>query len=345
MAIPFLAIEGYHTLLASRAGRFVEEPTRTEPGWRAFVEPTPIVGVAEIDRGVVTGVTLLIHHPEVRSAATVILVPGSLEIDGVTLDARPPVEAVAAVGAALRLAIDRIEMLDRQGWQEVFGSGQYSLDSPDPVNDEAGDPLFAVGPVTVDGSNAAAFLGRPADGAAPITVQFRRELFWAAVVADPPLGAAPFAADLRDLSGMEVQVLELPTSQLEPVPLIDSGEAEALIRDVVAYPAGSVPGDRLQVRILDRAGGAELEDIAAAVAALGMEVIEIGNAMPFDGGQTQIVVPVALFGDGDHQTLPPMVEELSRSVGIRSVIVDNDGIDDPVVTMVIAQDFDLANLH
>ena len=60
MAIPFVLIRGYHTLLDSRAGTFVEEPTRTDPGWMALVDVTEVVGIAEVDRGAVTGVALLV---------------------------------------------------------------------------------------------------------------------------------------------------------------------------------------------------------------------------------------------------------------------------------------------
>ncbi|MEL6985529.1 MAG: hypothetical protein AAFO29_24065, partial [Actinomycetota bacterium] len=37
LAIPFVLIRGYHTLLDSQAGTFVEEPTRSDPGWTALV--------------------------------------------------------------------------------------------------------------------------------------------------------------------------------------------------------------------------------------------------------------------------------------------------------------------
>ncbi len=342
MSIPFLAIQGYHTLLESRAGRFVQEPTRAEPGWRAFVDPTPVIGIAEVDRGRVTGVALLIHHLEVRSAATVVLVPGSLELDGAMLADRPPADAVAAVGATLRLSVDRTEVMDDDGWQTLLGDQRYPLDSPDPVPDEAGDLLFAVGQVSVGGDNAAPFLGRPAAGAVPISVRPRRHLFWNALLETPPATSSALAGDLRAVGNAAVQVVDLPLTQLEPVALIDGPAAESLIRDVVAYPAGSVPGERLQVRVLDRTGAADLEGIAAAVAAQGMEVIEIGNAMPFDGGDTQVIAPVGLVAAGEP--LPDQVRDLSRSVGSSDVIVDNDATDDLVVTVVIGRNFDLANL-
>ncbi|MEM9654712.1 MAG: hypothetical protein AAGA65_21660 [Actinomycetota bacterium] len=343
MAIPFMIIEGYHTLLDSRAGKFVEEPTRLDPGWRALVDPTEVVGIAEVDRGVVTGVTLLVNQIEVQSAGSAILVPGTLQVDGLPVSARSnPADAVAAVGQALHLAITRVEVLDTAGWTEVLGATEYTLESPDPVLDDAGNQLFAVGPVVVNGSNAAAFAGRPAPGAPTVSVKFRRQTLWNAIVAAPPSGSAPIAADLRALDATASQVIDLPTEQIDEVTVLSPAAAESLIRDVVAYPAGHVPGDRLQVRILDRTGTADLEDIAAAVAAQGIEVIEIGNAAQFDGGTTEFIALIDLVEqDG---SLPPTVVALMQSAGTFAATVDAASTDS-VVTVVIGQDFDLANLY
>jgi hypothetical protein len=343
MAIPFMAIQGYHTLLESRAGKFVEEPTRTDPGWRAFVEPTPIVAVVEVDRSSVTGVALFVHHPEIRSASTVVLVPGTVEIDGTVLSDMDPLAAADAVGGKVGLALSRVDVLDQAGWAELLGPDVYPMDNPDPVQTEQGGTLFEVGLVEVDGSNAAAFLGRPAPGAAPISVLPRRHMFWNALVAQPPESSSALAVDLRGIDQAAVQVIDIPVTQIQPVAIIDPVGTEALVRDVVAYPAGAVPGDRLQVRILDRTGQAGLEEVAAAVAGQGMEVIEIGNAVQFDGGETQVIAPVGLTDETG--ALPAIVRTLATSVGTTSVIQDNDAVDDLVVTVVIGQDFDLANLH
>lgn len=343
MAIPFLMIQGYHTLLDSRAGKFVEEPTRLDPGWRALVDPTEVVGIAEVDQGVVTGVALLVNQGEVQAAGTVILVPGTVEIENQPISDRvDPVEAVNAIGQALHLGISRIEVLDDAGWSEVLGQTEYTLESTDPVFDEAGNQLFAVGQVVVNGQNAAAFVGRPTPGAPPVSVKFRRRTFWGALIASPPGGAAPLAADLRSVDAASFQVIDLEAEQVDQRTIFDPVAAESLIRDVVAYPSGASPGDRLQVRILDRTGTADLENIAAAVAAQGIEVIEIGNAAQFDGGTTEFVTPANLV-DGDG-SLPADVVSLMQWAGTFAATLDVVATDD-VVTVVIGQDFDLANLY
>lgn len=338
MAIPFVAIEGYHTLLQSRTGTFVEEPTRHEPGWSALVSPTDIVAVVEVDRERVTGVTLLVHNPETTSAGSAILAPGSLELDGALLSDRSPQEAAMALASAVRLAVSRIEVLDGEGWADVLGTMTYRLDSPDPVLGADGRPLFEVGPVTVDAALAAPFLGRPADGAVPVSVQPRRVLFWEALLTDPPSTPAPLARDLSALDGRASPVVELPVTQLEPMARLDADATESLIRDLVAFPAGANAGDRLRIRVLDRTGQADLEAIAAEVAAEGMEVVSIGNAIEFDDGLTQVIAPITLTG-GDG-SVSPEVANLARSVGATEVIIDTEPVDELVVTVVVGRDFD-----
>lgn len=337
MAIPFLAIQGYHTLLDSRAGNFVAEPTRADPGWRALVEPTPVTAVVEVDQGRVAGAALMIHHPEVSSAATVLLIPGSLEVDGVTLSSLAPEEVAPAIGAALRLGLSRVEVLDGSGWAEVLGATTLVLNNPDPVPTADGgeaEPLFAVGQVEVGGADAAAFLGRPADGANPISTQPRRQQFWNALVSAPIAADTVVGAELASYSGAPIQVLDVPLTAIEPQARLDPAATEALLREVVAYPAGASEGDRLPVRILDRTGQADLEAVAATVAALGMEVIEIGNAQSFDGGDTQVVVPKVVEGE-----LPDDLARLARFAGAETVTIDPIDDDEIAVTVVIGADF------
>jgi hypothetical protein len=179
------------------------------------------------------------------------------------------------------------------------------------------------------------FLGRPAPEADPITLTFRRETFWSAMVQDPPISQTPGSEDpllalLDEVTGPAARVVGLPLVALEPNPRPDLVAAEILIREVVPVPAGANPGDRLQVRVIDRTGTADLPAIAAEVASTGSEVIEIGNAPEFDDGLTHLVVPTG-FDD-------PGISELASLTG--ATTVHDDEVDaDPVVTLLIGSDF------
>lgn len=330
LSIPFVAIAGYHTLLDSRAGRFVEEPEPHEPGWRAIVDPSPLTAIVEQENGVTTGVSLLAGHLEGVPGGTIIVVPGTLQIDGTPLADRDPEAAVQALSELLRLRIGATEVLDEARWERVLGDQSYRLANPDPVVDETGQPLLAIGDLDVGAEQAAVFLGRPAPDSDPITLLFRRQLFWSAVIGDPPSGPDPLASIITEVSDPSSQVVFLPLVNVEPDPLPDLEAAEELIREVVAIPAGAHPGDRLMVRVIDRTGTADLEAVAAAVASTGAEVIEIGNSAEFDGGLTHLVVPVGVDD--------PVISELAMLTGaatVQEVEVEGDG----AVTLLVGSDY------
>jgi len=335
MSIPFLAIAGYHALLDSRAGRFVEQPNEHDPGWRALVDPSPLTAVVETDRGEITGIGLLAGTVSGGMGGTIILVPGAVLVDGEPLSARLPADAVAALSGALRLRVNAIEHVDTLRWSAILGDKTYEVANPDPVLDELGQPLLSVGPMLVGGDNAALFLGRTAPGADPVTLLFRRRLFWSALLADPPESQSPDSADpllaaIDAVVGSSARVVDLPLLGERDAPLLDLEATEALVRDVVAVPAGAHPGDRLQVRVIDRTGVADLTAIAAEVASTGSEVVEIGNAPEFDGGLTHLVVPNGLDDPG--------IGELALLTG--ATTVQDDDVDvDAVVTLLIGADF------
>lgn len=335
MSVPFLAIAGYHALLDSRAGRFVEEPDEGEPGWRALVDPSPLSVVVEMESDRITGLALLAGHTDKGLGGTVVLVPGTLQIDGETLDSHEPSQAVAELSGALRLRVNSIEVMTSERWSALLGDTSYTVSNPDPVMDESGQPLLAVGEIEVGATNTDVFLGRPAPDADPITLLFRRRLFWSAMLAEPPPSHSPGSDDplldtLENLVGTSARVVDLPLMRVEANPVPDLDAAEALVREVVPVPAGANPGDRLQVRVIDRTGTADLPAIAAEVASTGSEVVEIGNAKEFDGGLTHLVVPTGLDDPG--------ISELALLTG--ATTVHDDGVDtDAVVTLLIGTDF------
>ncbi len=352
MAIPFVAISGYHTLLDSKVGQYEVAPTRDEPGWSALVEPTDIAAAVEVHNQSVTGVALLITHAELDVADTVILLPGSLEIDGQTLADRAPADAVTAISGAARIAISSTIVLDDKAWTEAFGSRTIPVDNPDPVTGVDDQPIFDVGSVVVTGATASAFLGRPTEGASLVSVTPRRHLLWNALVAHRLDDTSEIGRTIEKLDSENSQILDMPMTQLEPISLPDFAATESLVRDVTAFPAGSVPGDRLQIRIIDRTGGAPLEDIAAVFASRGIEVLEIGNTSLFDQGETQIVVPIGLDigspeiagGTANGASPKAQLDDLLDDLDLSSV-VDPEDPSGYVATILIGSDFDLASLY
>ena len=363
MAIPFLLIRGYHALLDSRAGTVVAQPEADEPGWVVMVAPTPVVGVVELHDQQVTGLALIVGGALDSSGAlevaesgntqgTILLAPASVAVD---LDGRPqaltdlePTSAATALADSLSIRLSSVLVMDSVAWASMLGDRSYVIDNPDPVpqdlspaeggddTDIQSDPTlaFTVGPATVDGAGTAQFLGRPVDGGTLDTLMLRRVRFWEALVADPPPAAHPLARTLGGLvaptSAVDVHVLPMlarsdpPSSQaLDPV------AAEALIREVVAFPSGA----RLKMRLVDRTGRADLPALAAVLAGRGIEIVEIANAVQFDQGATELIIPPEMtLGRGQ-------MAELAGELGIEPVV--DFELDADHATVLIGSDFEL----
>ncbi len=371
MAIPFMLIRGYHTLLSSNTGTFVASPTAGEPGWSALVSATPLTAVIEVVDGEVTGATLLVPSGEViaddESAApsstraepvggTVVLVPGDLSIPP-DLMAQPGLEATTptrlsaiapatagdVLGALLTIELASIHVMDETGWTGVLAGTTYDLDNPDPVpaagptkesagatDGESPDELaFAVGPVDVGERDIAVFLGRPVDGGSLTSVLPRRQRLWAAMLADPPASVHPLASALRSV-GTAGRVVELPTVATPEGTVVDETAAEDLLRDIVAFPSGA----RLELRVVDRSGAADLRAIAAQLAGRGIEVVEIANAVQFDDGSTELIRPSDL-ADGVEQ-----FDELVADLGVQPIVDPEQEHD--TVTLLVGGDFRLS---
>ncbi len=299
-AVPVLGYLGAQSLLDTRAGNIVAQPTAEEPGWLAAVEPSPVTGIVEVLNGNVTGVTIVAQQQQSQPGGTIILVWPSMEIDGVQVGEMAPEEVVPAVSRELRLQIPTVEILDEARWKIVLGSEDREVDNPDPLIDEGGVPLLAVGPITIGSDLAAAFIGRPAVSGDPDSVIVRRTIWWETLLSNPPNGDDDLAALIRTIGAATHQIIDLPTTR-SPAGgessvgrRIDPALVEQIIVDSVPFPVGSQPGDRPQVKVLDRIGGVDLELIARSVAGLGFEVIQIGNASVFDDGPAEVIVPAGV---------------------------------------------------
>jgi hypothetical protein len=111
---------------------------------------------------------------------------------------------------------------------------------------------------------------------------------------------------------------------------LDVDAAEALVVEVVPFPAGGRPGDRLRVRVLDRTGRAGLDAVARAVARAGAEVVVVGNAGAFDDGPTEAVI-----ADGSRDEA---ARRLLERLGTGTVTLSPGGDDSIDVTLLAGPD-------
>ena len=301
IAIPVLGYGGFRTLLDSRTGTFIDDPGPDSPGWLALVDPSPVVGVVEMDEGRITGIAVVVKIGQTARGGAVILVPAKLEAnEGQTIQALTPEAAVESVAAALQLRIPVVEIVDADRWATLLQGSSYTLNNPDPVPTPEGDVMFAVGQVEVSGEGAAAFLGRTVDGQDSLAALVRRELFWSELLENPP-GASddPLSRTILSIADGPHEVIRMPLASSEMGSLIVNVErAEELVRRVVAFPAGDQAERRFSVRIEDRTGQADLDAVARSLGRLGVEVIAISNGPAFDNAATAFRVETGFSRDG-----------------------------------------------
>ncbi len=326
IAIPVLAYSGFRTLLDSRTGTFIDDPGPESPGWLALVDPSPVVGVVEMDEGRITGIAVVVKIGQTARGGAVILVPAELQAnEGQSIQALTPEAAVESVAAALQLRIPVVEVVDADRWSTLLHDSSYILNNPDPVPTAEGDVMFAVGPVEVSGGGAAAFLGRTVDGQDSLAALVRRELFWSKLLEVPPAATDdPLSRTIRSVADGPHEVIQMPLERSTVgAPVVSAERAEALVRRVVAFPAGDQANRRFRMLIEDRTGTADLDAVARSLGRLGIEVVAISNGPVFDDASTAFRVETGFTGtDALSAALPgPPIEQSTGALPSDPVVL------------------------
>ena len=345
LAVPVLGYFGAAALLSTTAGTFARQPLPGEPGWRVLVDPTPVTAIAEVLDSRVTGITIIAQPGGETDGGALVMVPGTLQLDdGRLLEDLVPSDALAALASELRLGFTETFVITPADWSAVIGDAAYEIDNPDPIPPTADMAAVPVGRISVDEHSAAVVLGAAAEGANPLSLLFRRQLLWEAILADPPATDDPVAVLLRRVAAAPDRVDDLPTlpSRAERPGsggdgrglLLDDDAAEQLIREIVPLPRGSAPGDRVVIRVVDRTGTNDTRALALLLGARGFEVSEIANAQPFDNGPTQLVVPSLVDIDA--------MRELAVELGADTVSPDPvEETEVSTVVLLVGSDVDL----
>lgn len=342
-SIPVLGLLGFQSLLGTRSGEFAVEPGPADAGWVAAVEPSPLSVLVDVDDGRVGGAVLLAPSGDDVDGGAVILISGATEIDGQKLSERTPEGVVLALEEALRLDLGAPGIVDSAGWDLMLGGESIELANPDPVvgadaggsggggSGEEGDAepfiLVPAGRVTVEPTDLAALSVRgPLATSDPEALEFRREVLWSTLLDNAIFDGELSGDGPLDVAARQLQLIANGVHRLESLPLdgvaVDAEAAEELVRSVVSLPRGHEVGARLQVRIIDRSGGNDLEAAARNLGRAGFEVVQISNAFVFDDGVTQVLVSptgeeseIARLADlADADTVPSSLDVEAASV-------------------------------
>lgn len=344
VAVPILAWIGFTSVLDSRSGRFTAEPGPSDPGWLAFVEPSEVVALATSLDDEITGLVLVVPTGDDIEGGRIVQLPVALSVDGLRLTERETTSMVRSLERAIRLRPTTTVVLDEASWSDVLGERTVSVDNPDPVPAADGSVLLPVGPIELTAATIPAFLGRTVDSVNPAALDFRRQIFWSALLEQTDRFSPPATIDDPDLAvavAAFVRVAAGP-NRLDPLPTVADGDdviidvdaVSALLSDAVANPAG---GGRLPIRILDRTGGNDLVVAARIMGAWGFEVVQIGNTAVFDGGPTQVLAAV----DADADAL----DALARLLDADTVAAANDEEAVSTVTVLLGEPNPIAELE
>lgn len=333
VAVPALVWFGVQELLHSNAGTFTEAPERNEPGWRALVDPSPVTAIAEMYGDQLSGIVVIAQPGLDGGGGTAIMISPEMLVgeSSIRLGDLPVDAALDALSHELRLSFTSRVIVDDVLWQATLGPQSYELSNPDPIPAAHGRPSMPVGRITLSGGDVDRYLGAINPDADPRSLLFRRQLFWSALLDDPPLGEGEFAALLATVGGGQYQVQLLPVRSSDRGLMPQQPLADDAINAAVPLPRGAVPGDRLVMRIVDRTGTADLEALAVDMGHRGFEITEVANASAFDDGPSQLVIPLGLDD--------PRLRDLAAEFG--AVTVSPDPIEEPeadTVVLIVGRD-------
>jgi len=348
-----LAYVGVETVRTSRAGKSVSTVSDpTQPGFEAFLEPTPTLllihasGTRLISVAVLAlnsgddGGSILVVPPDTRLDSSA----GADSLGGLAAFLQSPTAMVTGLRSLIGIGVSEVIVVDDARWAELVAPvAPLTIQNPDTVGE------FPAGPLTLEADQVGPYLDARAEGESELARPFRQQLFfeaWADAVAASS-AAAPVPGEvesgigrfMRGVANGPRQVATLPVvesivdSQFGELPRldVDAEGAQELIASLVPFPTSATPGGRVRVRLLDGEGDPEhVLRVAPLVVPAGTEIVVVGNADAFDYETTEIRY--------HHPTLKSAAEDIRDALGTGRVIDDPRQTDAFDVTIVLGTD-------
>lgn len=349
-----LTVAGYRVVRDSTAGRSID-PTLdpTDPGFEAFVEPTPtLLLLVRDDDGALGAAALLAAGADGTSGSVVVLPTRLLVTVG---SAEEPLDELldtegaegARAAVARRLGIGVPEVVD-VGPAEL--AAFFVAAAPVHVRSEGTVPGFPEGDISLPAEDIARYLFSRDDEADEDERLGRQETVWDALVAAladagpeavPGERGAGIGLFLHALATAAAPAETLPATEQEiddspPVYAVDEEAMAFVLADAVPFPTAAEPGGRTRVRLLDGTGDPELALAAVPrLVSITAEVVIIGNATSFDHQKTEVI------HHADHLTF--IAEVFAYALGTDAFREELQPTDSYDVTIVLGADFAAAN--
>jgi hypothetical protein len=348
-AIPVLAWIGFRTVLDTTAGEAVDpELDPAEPGYEAFLEPTPVSLMLGVDdAGALSWVAAVgLSGSDEQGGALLMIPPGTVTAAG-RLGEVPLAAAwdeggqelvASAVADLLGAGFDDVIVLDPARLAELVApAGPLTIRLSDDVG------RFEAGEVQLDGPAVAELLQARGEEENDLNRMGRHEQVWrawlAAIAASDDPDVVP--GEAASGPGRYLRGLAAGPSSVELIPVTNDGDrfepdieaTRDLVAERVPFPIAARPGARPRVRVLDGVGveGLALQAARDAVRA-GGQVTVIGNADRFDADESRIVYfDPAVAAAAEDVAEAFGIDDVQRSQGPNP----NDLVD---LTVVVGQD-------
>ncbi len=308
-----LAVAGVTLVRHSTAGRYIEGAGPDDPGYEAFVVPTPVMALFQRGAdGELAGVAVLALESRDGNGSVVLVppatlagAPGAESTLAATYRDRGAEGLVAVLADLLTMAIPEHLEVDDARWASLVSPvAPVELQLDEPVGD------WPAGDVSLAADDVGPFLAALAAGEADPDRIDRQEAFWTAwlpQVGQAGDGALPGEIDVgigrfvRGLAEGEASIAPLPVMSAAtggadaPTAFrVNAGRLSEVLARAVPYPESPGPDRRIRVRLLNGTSDADLSSVAASrLVEGGAQVSTVGNAGSFDVPETHMIYGVA----------------------------------------------------
>ena len=359
-SVPALAWIGFRAVLETTDGQAVDpELDPNEPGYEAFLDPTPVAMVAGVDaEGALSWLTVLALGGPAEQGGAVLFVPVGTVVDHPDLGEVTLAEVWAqtgrfglspAVASVLGVGFTEDVVLEHDRVAALLAPVAPLTVA---INDEL--PGFDTGEVELDGEAFAGLLEVRAEGESDLARLARHEDVWrawlAAVAASTDPDAVPgergsgMGRYVRGVAAGAVSFDVVPTTPIDVEDEeaerfeVDADAAYALVAERIPFPVAATPGARLRVRVLDGVGADGLALRAARdVVRAGGQVTVVGNGDRFDADVSRLV-----YFD---QTLADEVADVAELLGVDDVQREDGPNPNDLVDLTLVVGSDLAGAY
>jgi hypothetical protein len=306
-----LAVVGVTTVRNSTVGRYDTALAPTDPGYQAYVVPTPTMAAVEVaSDGSLVSMAILSLEPGDRGGGVIVVPPSAVvAADDGSTDLQPTLAkvfrdqgtaaAVAALARVVTVGVSDYVVIDDAHWDRlVTPTSPVELTLDKPVGD------WPVGAVSIPAADVGRFLAAEDQDETDIDRLDRQQQFWGAWLDRIRHGgddAVPGEVDsglgrfVRGIARGPTTAAALPvladeastrsSQRLIPEP----PQLGALVSRAVPFPVAPAPGKRIRVRLLNGTDDPTLaQEIAPALVQAGAEITIVGNAPSLDVARTTV---------------------------------------------------------